>query len=84
MTNSLTERRNALNALLRVQPDNLYARQMLKSTDQEFRATTSTRSTSAIRSIKPDTTDQQRMILYAAAAIAVLVIIAAVFVTTAL
>jgi hypothetical protein len=84
VTNSLTERRNALKALLRLQPDNLYAQKMLASTDQEFKTTVSTRSTSAVRSIKPDTLAQQRMILYTAAAIAVLVIITAAFVAAAL
>lgn len=77
VTNSLTERRNALKALLRLQPDNLYAQKMLESTDQEFK-TPAPRSTSAVRSIKPDTTDQQRLILYAAAAIVVLVVVAAI------
>ena len=36
VTNSLNERRNALRALLRIQPSNLAARQMLSETEQQF------------------------------------------------
>ena len=81
-TASLSERRNALNALLRLQPDNLHARQMLNSMEQDAKKTsttndTSNKSSTAIRSIKPDSTPQH-LLLYAAVAIAALVIVATV------
>ena len=40
-TSSLNERRNALRALLRVQPDNLHARQMLDAIEQELKTSQS-------------------------------------------
>ena len=83
-TASLSERRNALNALLRLQPDNLHARQMLNSIEQDAKkinttnnTNTSSKSSTAIRSIKPDSTSQH-LLLYAAVAIAALVIVATV------
>jgi hypothetical protein len=83
-TASLSERRNALNALLRLQPDNLHAHQMLNSIEQDAKkinmtnnSNTSSKSSTAIRSIKPDSTSQH-LLLYAAVAIAALVIVATV------
>ncbi len=46
-TSFLSERRNALNMLLRVQPDNLPARQMLNALDQERKATNEVKAVSA-------------------------------------
>ena len=87
-TASMTERRNALNALLRVQPDNLHARQMLDSINQDAKTTNSSnnsgKSSTAIRSIAPNTTTSQPMMLYTAVILAALVIIAAVIVATRL
>jgi hypothetical protein len=63
VTNSLNERRNALKALLRIQPSNLPACQMLSETEQQFgkpgKATTnvpvkSVTSRNVVRSIKPE------------------------------
>ncbi len=63
VTNSLTERRNALRAILRIQPANESARQMLSATEQQFQIPNSadihgsvqrTRRSSVIRSIKSD------------------------------
>ena len=82
-TASLTERRNALNALLRVQPDNLHARQMLDAINHQTRTTDSSKSSTAIRSIKPDTTSQPVM-LYTAVILAALVIVAAVIIAARL
>ncbi|HVU12579.1 MAG TPA: hypothetical protein VHD90_14950 [Phototrophicaceae bacterium] len=48
-TSSLSERRNALNMLLRVQPDNLPARQMLNAIDQERKATNEVKAVSATK-----------------------------------
>ncbi|MEO8391880.1 MAG: hypothetical protein ABI700_02710 [Chloroflexota bacterium] len=63
VTNSLNERRNALRALLRIQPGNESARQMLSATEREFQVPGSPNSninvahaktSKVIRSIKPD------------------------------
>jgi|SRR4051812_6510840 hypothetical protein len=81
-TASLTERRNALNALLRIQPDNLHARQMLDAINRENQ-TTNSKSSTAIRSIKPDTTSQP-MMLYTAVILAALLIVAAVIIAARL
>ena len=81
-TASLTERRNALNALLRIQPDNLHARQMLDAINRETQ-TTNSKSSTAIRSIKPDTTSQP-MMLYTAVILAALLIVAAVIIAARL
>jgi hypothetical protein len=80
-TASLTERRNALNALLRLQPDNLHARQMLNAMNQGTKPTTqnSSKSSTAIHSIAPNATSQPVM-LYTAVILAALVIVAAVIV----
>ncbi len=51
-TSSLSERRNALNMLLRVQPDNLPARQMLNAIDQERKATNEVKAVSATNATK--------------------------------
>ncbi len=80
-TASLTERRNALNALLRVQPDNLHARQMLNTINQEAK-TTSSKSSTAIRSIAVDPNPAQPIMLYAVVILAALAILAAVIVAT--
>lgn len=91
-TGLLSERRNALNAMLRLQPDNLHARQMLNSMEQDAKKTsttnmtnptnpTSSKSSSAIRSIKPDPTSQH-LLLYAAVAIAALVLVATVMIAS--
>jgi hypothetical protein len=76
-TASLTERRNALKALLRVQPDNLHARQMLDSIEQSSATTSNARSSTAIRSIKADSTPQHTL-LYATVVVSALAIAAAV------
>jgi len=90
-TASLTERRNALNALLRVQPDNLHARQMLDKINQEAKtvngnndSNNSSKTSTAIRSIAPTTSPSQPMMLYTAVILAALVIVAAVIVATRL
>ena len=63
VTDSLNERRNALRALLRIQPSNASARQMLSATEQQFPVTNnagrssginSKKSSNVIRSIKPE------------------------------
>ena len=59
VTVSLNERRNALRALLRLQPENVLARRMLGDTNQELKLSdvqvNPPKSTSSvIRSIKPD------------------------------
>jgi len=63
VTNSLGERRNALRALLRIQPSNMAARRMLSETEQQFQMPNSadanirmnrTKTSSVIRSIKPE------------------------------
>lgn len=74
-TGSLTERRNTLKALLRVQPENLHAQNMLNSIEQEIKAHV-VKSTSEVRSIKPAPAPQH-VLLYAAVALAALVIVAA-------
>ena len=91
-TASLSERRNALNALLRVQPDNLHARQMLDTMNQASRTISSIdnsddsnnnssgKSSTAIRSIAPTSSPAQPMMLYTAVILAALVIVAAVIV----
>ena len=79
VTESLNERRNALNALLRLQPDNQHARRMLQDIEQEYRANISSRSSTAVRSIKPAF---QPALLYTAVAIAALVLIATVFIAS--
>ena len=79
-TASLNERRNALKMLLRIQPDNLHARQMLDSMDQQQIRPSSSKSTTAIHSIKPDTASQHTL-LYAAVVVAALAIVAAVVAT---
>ncbi|MBI1258563.1 MAG: hypothetical protein GC204_13930 [Chloroflexi bacterium] len=87
-TASLTERRNALNALLRVQPDNLHARQMLDALNHDSKSvapntndsSNSSKSSTAIRSIAPTSNASQPMMLYTAVILAALVIVAAVIV----
>jgi len=79
VTESLNERRNALNALLRLQPDNQHARRMLQDIEQEYRANISARSSTAVRSIKPAI---QPTLLYTAVAIAALVLIATAFIAS--
>src|SRR5215217_4033898 len=63
VTNSLNERRNALRALLRIQPSNLSARQMLDATEQQFQVPARVdthvsmkraKTSNVIRSIKPE------------------------------
>ena len=90
-TASLTERRNALNALLRVQPDNLHARQMLDKINQEAKtvngnndSNNNSKTSTAIRSIAPTSSPSQPMMLYTAVILAALVIVAAVIVATRL
>lgn len=80
-TNSLAERRNALRTLVRVQPQNHHARQMLNSIEQEIKSTNSSRSnTIAAQPLKPTF---QPMLLYAIA-IAVLVLVAAALIVATL
>ncbi len=60
VTSSLNERRNALRALLRLQPENLLAQYMLTETDQQLELDRNARlnlpkpTSNVIRSIKPD------------------------------
>ena len=81
VTKSLNERRNALKALLRLQPDNQHARRMLQDIEQEYSANinANARSSTAVRSIKPAF---QPALLYAAVAITALVLIATVFIAS--
>lgn len=73
-TNSLAERRNVLRTLVRVQPENQHARQILNTIEQELRSTAS-RSAAATQTLKPT---PQPILLYALA-FAALVIVAAAF-----
>lgn len=73
-TNSLAERRNVLRTLVRVQPENQHARQILNTIEQELRSTAS-RSATATQTLKPT---PQPLLLYALA-FAALVIVAAAF-----
>lgn len=88
VTASLSERRNALNQLLRLQPDDLNARRMLDAINHEAkRETTAIRSVSgaertAIRSIKPNAAPQL-VLLYAVVASVLLVVVATAFVAIA-
>ncbi len=82
-TGSLSERRNALKALLRIQPENRHAQQMLNAIEREFKQS-GIKSTSVVRSIKPvSTAAPQHVLLYAAVALAALVIVAAAFAVAA-
>lgn len=81
VTNSLAERRNVLRTLVRVQPQNHHARQMLHSIEQEIKGTINSRSTTiAAQTLKPTF---QPMLLYAIV-IAALIIVAAAFIVTVL
>lgn len=73
-TNSLAERRNVLRTLVRVQPENQHARQILNTIEQELRSNAS-RSATATQTLKPT---PQPLLLYALA-FAALVIVAAAF-----
>lgn|GEM_PF-6316969 len=80
-TNSLSERRNVLRTLVRVQPENLKAQQILNSVERELRVATSSQFTAvAAQPMKPTL---QPALLYVLAVV-VLVIVAAAFVATAL
>ncbi|MFN8562248.1 MAG: hypothetical protein U0703_11655 [Anaerolineae bacterium] len=78
-TGSLTERRNALKALLRVQPDNLHAQKMLDSLEREITAKGLKVVTGEVRAAQPTSTPQP-VLLYAAVAVAAVVIVALVVV----
>lgn len=78
-TGSMTERRNALKALIRVQPDNLHAQKMLDSLDKELKAQGIKVVTGEVRSV-PANPASNHVLLYATVAIATLVIVAAVVV----
>jgi hypothetical protein len=73
-TSSLAERRNVLRTLVRVQPENLKAQQILNSVERELRVATSSRSSAVAETMKPTF---QPMLLYAVAIAAVLIIAAA-------
>ena len=80
-TASLTERRNALKALLRVQPDNLHAQKMLNTIDQEFKTSSSPTATAAVHSIEaPTLTLPPHLLLYAAIAIGAMVLVGALLI----
>jgi hypothetical protein len=76
-TGSLTERRNALKALLRVQPENMHAQKMLDSLDKEIKA-------KGLKVVTGEVSSVQRVpaprpvLLYVAVAVAALVIVAGV------
>jgi hypothetical protein len=76
-TNSMTERRNALKALIRVQPDNLHAQKMLDTLDRELKASGIKVVTGEVRSV-PAPSAANHTLLYAVVAVTALVIMAAV------
>lgn len=78
-TGSLNERRNALKALLRVQPENLHAQKMLDSLEKEIKAKGMKLVTGEVSAIQREPAARP-FVLYAAIAVATLVIVAAVVV----
>lgn len=75
VTASINERRNALNQLLRLQPDNIAARQMLDSTEMRHMPVSSERI-SAISATSNSAS--QPVFLYAAVASLVLILVSTV------
>ncbi len=83
VTESLTERRNALNALLRLQPENLHARHMLNNMNQTTRQSAPRTTIKSIASDTPSAIHALSMsappvYLYAVLASLVLVVVATV------
>jgi hypothetical protein len=86
VTDSLVERRNVLNTLLRLQPDNIHAQRLMKDIEEQFRnrksAAAATQTTAAVRTLKFP--NFQPTMLYAAFAIAGLVLLATIFIASTL
>lgn len=76
-TGSLTERRNALKALIRVQPENMHAQKMLTSLEKELQAKGIKVVTGEVRAVQADSVSRPLM-LYAVVAVTALIVVAAV------
>ncbi len=77
VTASLTERRNVLNALLRVHPDNPHARAMLNTVNEQLRVASSNTSTVATGAPRVNVSPLLLFTVFAAAAalLAVMVLV---------